>query len=146
MKKIKKNKNRTFCYISVENCMQKYGQEGFCCLCGTQTSKWLTWLNWCKWFSKLDLDILSMLAVSCGITLIFLNQYLDLIAIKFSWSSQPWSIIQWEISSTKLCKPPLTHLINQSILSIHCRNLAFFGPSVVFFTFLEMINHSRPKM
>lgn len=45
-------------------------------------------------------------------------------AINFSWSI--WlqsSILQQKISSTKLCKPLLRHLISHSIFSKHCTNL-----------------------
>ena len=37
----------------------------------------------------------------------------------FLW---PWSIIQRELSSTKLCKPLLTYSISHSTFSTHCSN------------------------
>ena len=72
-----------------------------------------------------------------GIMLIVLNYCFDLIAINFSWSTRLWSIVQREISSTKLCKPLLTHLISHSTFSIHCTNLFVYFSC--FFTFLPII-------
>ena len=80
----------------------------------------------------------------CGITLVVLNYCFDLIAINFNWSSWPWSIVQWGISSTKLRKSLLTCLIGHSTFSTHCTNL-FLRFSCVF-TFLEIIKHNMLKM
>ena len=52
------------CYISVENITCKICFFFLLNLCGTKISKRLTYPSWCKWFSVLDLDILSMLAIS----------------------------------------------------------------------------------
>ena len=79
-----------------------------------------------------------------GMMLIVLNYCFDLIAVNFNWSTQLWSIIQWEICSTKLLKPLLTRSISPSTFSIHCTNL-FLRFSYVF-TFLEIIKHNMPKM
>ena len=79
-----------------------------------------------------------------GLTLIVLNSCLDLIAINFIWSTWPWSSVQREISSTKLCKPLLIRSISLSTFSVHCTNLFLrFG---CVFTFLEIIKHNMPKM
>ena len=61
-----------------------------------------------------------------------------------NWSTQSWSIIQWEISSMKLCKPLLTCLISHSMVSIHCTNI--FLHCGCAFTFPEIIMHDMPKM
>ena len=55
--------------------------------------------------------------------------------INFNCSTRLWSIVQWEISSTKLQKPLLTCSISHSTFSIHCTNL--FLCSVVFLPFLK---------
>ena len=60
-------------------------------------------------------------------------------------STQLWSIVQWEISSTKLHKPLLTHLISHSTFSICCTNHFFVCFSCVF-TFLEIIKHNMLKI
>ena len=78
-----------------------------------------------------------------GIMLIILNLCLDLMAINFNWSAQPWSIIQREISSMKLCKPLLTHSISHSTFSIYCTKLCLHFSCIV--TFLEIIKHNMPK-
>ena len=70
----------------------------------------------------------------CGITLIVLNQCPDLITINFNWSTWLWSIVQQEISGTKLLKPLLTCSISHSTFSIHCTNI-FLSFSYIF-TFL----------
>ena len=75
----------------------------------------------------------------CAITLMVLSWCLDLIAINFNWSTQLWSIIHQEISSTKLCKPGFTHLICHRTFSIHYMNLFLFFSCI--FTFLEIIKH-----
>ena len=79
-----------------------------------------------------------------GIILIVCNYCFDLIPINFNWSSRPWSIVQQEISRTKLRKPLLTHSISHSTFSIHRTNL-FVCFSCVF-TFLEIMKHNMPKM
>ena len=79
-----------------------------------------------------------------AITLIVVSYCFDLISINLNWSTRLWSIVQWEISSTKLRKPLGTHSISQRTLSIHCTNL-FLCFSCVF-TFLEIIKHNMPKM
>ena len=95
----------------------------------------------------IDLDILSMwlphtwFNVDC-------SQCLDLIAINFNClpsclSTQPWSIVQCEISSIKLCKPLLTCSISHSTFSIHGTNL-FLCFSCVF-PILAIIKHNMPK-
>ena len=57
------------------------------------------------------------------------SQRLDLIAVNVSWSARPWSIVQQEISSTKLHKPLLTHSISHRAFSIlhffFCISVAF---------------------
>ena len=64
--------------------------------------------------------------------LIVLNYCLNMIAINFNWSTQPWSfdlvcpIVQWEISSTKLRKPLLTRSISHSTFSTRCTSLVNF--------------------
>ena len=55
----------------------------------------------------------------CWLSPVWYN-VLDLIAINFNWSNRPWNFVQREISSTKLHKPLLTHLINYSTFSIYC--------------------------
>ena len=59
------------------------------------------------------------------------------------WSTWLWSIIQREISSTKLRKPLLTCSISHSTFSIHRTNpfLCFSG----IFTFLEITKHNYAK-
>ena len=79
-----------------------------------------------------------------GITLVVLNYCFDLITINFNWSTRPWSIVQWEISSTKLHKPLLTRSNTHSTFSIHCTNL-FLRFSCVF-TSLGIIKRNKPKM
>ena len=46
--------------------------------------------------------------LSCGIMLTVLNQCLDFFTINFNLCIWPRSMVQWEISSIKLYKPPLT--------------------------------------
>ena len=58
-----------------------------------------------------------------GITLIILNECIDLIDINFNWSTWLWNNIQQGISSTKLRRPLLTR--SQHLL-IHCTNLFAF--------------------
>ena len=65
----------------------------------------------------IDLDSLSMSASSCMVYNVDCCQCLSLIAINFSWSTGPGSIIQREISSIKLHKSLLI------CLTIHCTNL-----------------------
>ena len=59
-------KMKHFCYMSVENCVWKNKVKKIFLLnlCGSKTSKRLTQPRWCKWFSRLDLDILSISAIS----------------------------------------------------------------------------------
>ena len=78
-----------------------------------------------------------------GITLTVRNSCLDLISVNFNWSTQPWSIIQREISSTKLRKPLLTRPISHSTFFIYCTNFLRFS---CVFTFLEIIKHNTPKI
>ncbi|KAF6114554.1 hypothetical protein HJG60_010528 [Phyllostomus discolor] len=59
------------------------------------------------------------------------------LSVNFNWSTRPWSIVQQEISSTKLCKPLLTSSISHGTFSIRCTNLFFFGISVAFVSFLK---------
>ena len=77
----------------------------------------------CKWFSGLDLDVLSMLAASCWYNI----HYSPLLSLfdccQLHWSTWLWNVIQWEISSTKLCKPLLTPSISHRTFFIHCTNL-----------------------
>ena len=61
-----------------------------------------------------------------------------------NWCTQPWSIVQREVYSMKLCKPLLTYSISHSTFSIHYTNL-FLRFSCIF-TFLEVIKHKMPKM
>ena len=56
-----------------------------------------------------------------GTPFIVLNYCLNLITINFRWSLD----VEQEISSLKLHKPLLTHLISHSNFSIHCTNLFF---------------------
>ena len=79
-----------------------------------------------------------------SIMLIVLNYCFNLIAINFNWSTWLWSIVQWKISSTKLCKPVLTRSISHSTFSIQCTNL--FVRFSCIFTFLEIIKHNMLKM
>ena len=79
-----------------------------------------------------------------GTMLIVVNQCLDLITINFNWSTRPWSIVQQEISSTKLHKTLLTRSVSHSTFSIHCRN--FFLHLGCIFTFLETIKHNMQKI
>ena len=75
----------------------------------------------------------------CWLSPVWYN-VLDLIAINFNWSNRPWNFVQREISSTKLHKPLLTHLINYSTFSIYCifLYLSFY---------LSWNNkHNRPKL
>ena len=74
----------------------------------------------------------------------FSQLILDLMAINFNQSTQPWSIIQWESSSTKRCKPLLTHSISHSPFFIHCTNL-FMCFSCIF-SFLNIIKQNMLKM
>ena len=53
-------------------------------------------------------------------------------AVNFSWSARPWSILQQEMSSMKLCKSLLTCLISYSTFFIHCTNY-FLHFSCIFF-------------
>ena len=80
-----------------------------------------------------------------GITLIILNECLDLIAINFNWSTGPWSIIQWEISSTKFHKL-LFDMFNQSQHHFHMLYKPFFVCFRCIHTFLEIIKHNVLKM
>ena len=64
------------------------------------------------------------------------SQCLNLTAINFNWSTWPWSIVQWGISSTKLCKALLTRSIRHGLFSTRCTN-HFLHFSCVF-TFLEI--------
>ena len=50
------------------------------------------------------------------------------------------SIIQWEISSTRLHKPLLTRSISHSTFSTHCTNLFLHFSGI--FTFLKIIKHN----
>ena len=125
--------------------MRKYGQEGFFHLIyvepkhqsdehnqsGANDFQHLIWIFWVCWLSPVWYN------VDC-------SPCLNLIAINFNWSTRPWSIVQWEISSTKLRKALLIHLISRSTFSKHCTNL-FLHFSCVF-TFLEIIKHNMPKM
>ena len=77
-----------------------------------------------------------------GIMLISINVSI-LIAVNCSWSTQSWSIVQWEISSVKLRKPLLTRSMSHNTSSIHDTNL-FLHFSWVF-TFIE-IKHNMLKM
>ena len=79
-----------------------------------------------------------------GRTLIVLNSCLDWIPINFNWSTLLLSIIQWEISSRKLHRPLLTHLLSHSTFPIHCTN-PFLHFSCIF-TFLELIKHNMLKI
>ena len=72
-----------------------------------------TWLEYFEYIGYL----------SCGITLIILNECIDLIDINFNWSTWLWNNIQQGISSTKLRRPLLTR--SQHLL-IHCTNLFAF--------------------
>ena len=66
-------------------------------------------LSWIFWVCRLSPTWYN---VDC-------SQCLDFIAIN-NWSTRPWSIVQQEISSTKLHKPLLTRSISHSTFSIHC--------------------------
>ena len=101
--------------------------------------------SWCRWFTRLDSDILSVLVILRGITLIILNECLGLIAINFNWSIRLWSVIQQEISSTKLHQSLLTHPSSHTF-SIHCTNFLFFFNFSCVFTFLELIKYNMLKM
>ena len=92
----------------------------------------LMWIFWVCWLSPLWYN------VDCSQLMSWFDCY------QLHWSTQPWSSIQQEISSTKLCKPLLTHSISHSTFSIHCISL-FLHFSYVF-SFLEIIKHNMPKM
>ena len=62
----------------------------------------------------------------------------------FSWPTPPWSIVQREISSTKLHKPLLTRSVSHSTFSIHGTNLYLRFSCV--FIFLEIMKHNMPKV
>ena len=64
-----------------------------------------TWLEYFEYIGYL----------SCSITLIILNECIDLINIHFNWSTWLWKNVQQEISCTKLRRPLLTrsqHLLH----------------------------------
>ena len=122
-------KTECFCYVSAENCMQKYGQEGFFSL------KWnlnkviniikLMQMIFSAWFGYSEyVDCLL-----CGITFIVLNVSIWL----FTTSIWLWSIIQQGISSMKLHKLLLTYLSSHGNF-INCTNLCV---SVAFLPFLK---------
>lgn len=60
-----------------------------------------------------------------GRMLTVLNKWLDWIAIDLSWSPRPWSILQQELSHTKLPESLLPRSIPPSTFCIHCTNLFF---------------------
>ena len=107
-------KTERFRYVSVENRMWKYGQEVFFHLtyvepkhqsdshdqAGANDFQHLS-----GYFEYVDY-------LPYGTTLIVLNYCFDLMAINFNWSTQPWSIVQREISSTKLHRRLLTGSIS----------------------------------
>ena len=106
-------------------------------------TKLMTFNTWFGYFEFINSLLL-------GVMLIVLNEHLDFIAIKFTWSSCPRCIIYREISSMKLCKPLLTCLISDIIFSIHFTNLFFLPFFFTFchcvFTTLEIIKNRILKM
>ena len=79
----------------------------------------------------------------CGTMLIGLNCCLDLIFINFNWSTPPWSIVQWEISSGFL--QIIFDMFDQSEHLLHTQSFFLLCFSCIF-TFLEIIKHNMPKM
>ena len=60
-----------------------------------------------------------------------------ILSIPFKWSAWLGSILQWEISGTKLCKPLWTCSMSHSTFSIQCTNLyVCVCVSVAFWPFL----------
>ena len=82
----------------------------------------------------------------CGITLIALNYCLDLIFINFNWSTPPWSIVQWEISSTNLQWFFANHFWHVWSVTAPSPYTNLFLRFSCIFTFLEIIKHNMPKM
>ena len=92
-----------------------------------------------------DLDILSMSPLSPTWHNIDCSQLVyQFDCYNCYWCIWSWSIVQKEISITKLNIPPLTHLINHSTFSVYCTHL-FLHFSCIF-TFLEMKKHNMTKM
>ena len=126
--------------------MRKYGQERFLRLtygkpkhqsnshnqAGANDFQCLIWIFWVCRLSPMWYN------VDCFQLLFWCDCH------QLNWSTLRWSIVQQEISSTKLHKPPLTHSISHSTFSIYCTNL-FLHFSCVF-TFLEITKHNMPKM
>ena len=83
----------------------------------------------------IDFSILSISAISRMAECWLFSINVCLIAINLNQSTQLWSIIEWEISSTKLCKPHLTLLIHHSTFPTGCTNL--FCISVLHFCISE---------
>ena len=76
-----------------------------------------------------------------GMTLIVLNKCLDLITINFNWSTQPWSTVQREISSTQTT----FEMFDQSQQLLHMRHKSFFAFQLRFYLSWK-IKHNMPKM
>ena len=85
---------------------------------------WFVIIKWKTHFSFPQMTLLVWLSCICQLSPMWYNidcsQCLDFIAINFNWSTWPWSIVQWNISSTKLHKPLLIHSNHHSTFSIYC--------------------------
>ena len=60
--------------------------------------------------------------------------------LSFNWSTWPWSVTQWEISSTKLCNC-IWHVCSVTAPSPYTAQIFFH-----IFTFFVIIKYNRPKM
>ena len=124
-----------FHYVSVENHRWKYGQEGFMWnpnIKAINVTK-LVQMIFNSWFGYFEFGGY----LPRGVTLSNRTSCRDLIPV--NWSTRTWSIIQPEISSTKLHGPLFTCSITHSSFSA---NLCLCFSCI--FIFLDILN--MPKM
>ena len=111
-------------YVSVENHMREYCQGFFHLILWNLNIKAINITKLVQMIFKAWLGSFEYVGYLLrGIMLIVLDWCLNLIAINFNWSTSLWSIVQREISSTKLRKPLLTCLISHSTFSMNWTNL-----------------------